>query len=73
MKKPQTNGKLHLDNGNGGVKAAKDDADAEEVLIPEEVPLNPLKRSDSRKDRQKRISFRGLYFFLPNYFSNRIF
>lgn len=64
MKKPQTNGKLHLETGNGGLKAGKDDA--EDVLNPEEVPLNPLKRSDSRKDRQKRISFRGLYYFLHN-------
>lgn len=61
MKKPQTNGKVHLETDNGSLKAGKEDAD--EVLIPEEVPLNPLKRSDSRKDRQKRISFRGLYFF----------
>ncbi|CAG9767385.1 unnamed protein product [Ceutorhynchus assimilis] len=54
------NGKLLSEkviNGNatnGTTKKVEDD----NIPLPEEVPLKPLKRADSRRDRQKRISFR---------------
>lgn len=53
------NGKIPSEKANGKtVNGTKNNVE-DVIPIPEEVPVKPLKRADSRKDRQKRISFRG--------------
>lgn len=61
IKPPTQNGKLPNENTNGTTN--KDNevvvTTAEVAPIPEEVPTKPIKRQDSKRDKSKRISFRG--------------
>lgn len=52
IKPPQPNGNMLVnDNGTTPIEPA--------VAVPEEQALLPLKRADSKREKQKRISFRG--------------
>ncbi|KAJ8981073.1 hypothetical protein NQ317_007210 [Molorchus minor] len=67
--KPITqNGKLPNENTSSSTANGKtnhkpepivEHAVVEDVPVPEEVPIKPLKRADSKREKQKRISFRG--------------
>lgn len=56
---PNENGNSATANGKNKHEPITEKAVIEVTPIPEEIPLKPLKRVDSKREKQRRISFRG--------------
>lgn len=58
-KLPNANGNSTTVNGKSTHEPVIEKAVVEVAPVPEEIPLKPLKRADSKREKQRRISFRG--------------